>query len=286
MYIVVDGDAVAYKAACAVQTKKWKHFFVQDSPEAFTIYPSGTREKDIHRQPGDLLVREETVEEVSHALQIAKSLMTKIQTWARTKGELSETIVYLSPQDKSDFRYQVATTKPYKGTRTQERPVHLTAVRDYLVSKYDAIVCEDMEADDAVAIEMRTSESVAEHCIAIHVDKDLNQIPGHHYNFGTEEEYTVTHLDGFKHFCMQHLTGDTSDNIPGLPKVGGVTAEKLLAGQATLDGLHRAVKMAYKSRGFSDEYHLEQGTLTYLKRKHDSSYTGLIEDIIDEIKPL
>ena len=39
---------------------------------------------------------------------------------------------------KDNFRYKVATLKPYKGNRTQPKPHWYQAIRDYLVAKYNA----------------------------------------------------------------------------------------------------------------------------------------------------
>ena len=72
-----------------------------------------------------------------------------------------------------------------------------------------------------------------EPCIIVSIDKDLLQLPGRHYNFVKDLFTNVSEEQGLRTFYLQLLTGDRSDNIPGLSGVGPKTAEKLLP-----EGLH------------------------------------------------
>jgi 5'-3' exonuclease len=65
------------------------------------------------------------------------------------------------------------------------------------------------------------------------VDKDLLQVPGHHYNFVKDEYRIVNDVQGNLSFYSQLLTGDDSDGIIGLRGVGPKTALKLLKGLQT-----------------------------------------------------
>jgi len=49
-------------------------------------------------------------------------------------------------------------------------------------------------------------------------DKDLNCIPGAHYNWVKDELYHVEPIDGMRWFYTQLITGDTADDIRGLSK--------------------------------------------------------------------
>ena len=60
--------------------------------------------------------------------------------------------VYLT--GKGNFRKDIAVTAPYKGNRKdKEKPVHLEAIRQYLIDDWSAIVTEGEEADDLIAID-------------------------------------------------------------------------------------------------------------------------------------
>lgn len=128
--------------------------------------------------------------------------------------QITKLRIYLS--GKNNFRYEVAKTKPYKGNRaTMVKPKYLQAVRDHLVEKYNAFIVDGFEADDAIATDMTVNGAV--HC---GVDKDILQIPGSHYNYVKKEWKHVTEEDAVLTLYRQVLMGDTSDNVPGLPRVG------------------------------------------------------------------
>ena len=135
--------------------------------------------------------------------------------------------VYLGGKD--NFRYDVAVTRPYKANREGLRkPQHLPYVREYLIKNYSAFVVNGYEADDAIA-----SDIVLNGATHSGVDKDLYQVPGYHYNFVTKETKFVDDSTATLNFYRQVLTGDSSDNIPGLPGVGEKTAEKVITDAKT-----------------------------------------------------
>lgn len=162
---------------------------------------------------------------------------------------------------KTNFRFETATTHPYKGNRKlSEKPPHYAALRDKLVA-LGATISENQEADDDVGIMSTKYEGWI-----VHVDKDLDQLPGWHYNPVKEEEYFVTKEQGLKSFYTQLLTGDRIDNIVGLYGIGPVKAKKLLTGCETEQQLYEAVIAAYAAHGEKPERVLENGQLLWLSR--------------------
>jgi len=83
----------------------------------------------------------------------------------------------------------------------------------------DAVVAEGEEADDLLGI----GAVQHGHGIAT-LDKDLNGIEGYHYNWKKKEVYVVSPESADIFFYKQLLTGDATDNIPGLYKMVGVKA--------------------------------------------------------------
>jgi hypothetical protein len=162
---------------------------------------------------------------------------------------------------KENFRYEVATTHPYKGNRKAlDKPAHYNELRNKLLS-LGATISVNQEADDDVGI-----ASTLESGWIVHVDKDLNQLPGWHYNPIKGIEYYVTEEEGLKSFYLQLLTGDRIDNIVGLDGIGPVKAAKLLKGLTTDHELYQAVKAAYESKEEPVERILENGMLLWLSR--------------------
>lgn len=119
-----------------------------------------------------------------------------------------------------NFREKVATIRPYKGHRPSEKPYWHQFLKDFLLCHRGAILIEGMEADDAVGIAQTGDTTVI--CSR---DKDLDMIPGWHYNWGAggqkeKQMWWQDEVNALRCFYCQLLTGDSTDNIPGLYGVG------------------------------------------------------------------
>jgi hypothetical protein len=128
------------------------------------------------------------------------------------------------------------------------RPINYDLIREHLITRHGAVVTDGMEADDAMGIWQwmdwvgGTGELNTVICT---IDKDLNMIPGKHYNFVTGEMFTVSEGEATYNFYKQLLTGDSTDNIKGIPGVGEKTAIKILASCASDEHYKKAVYNAY-----------------------------------------
>lgn len=165
---------------------------------------------------------------------------------------------------KTNYRFDIAKTVPYKGNRKDApKPKHYAALREHLVKRHGAILTVGEEADDTVAID---STKLLDKCWIIHVDKDLDQLQGWHYNPVKDERYYVNDFNAYKSFVTQLLTGDRTDNIPGLEGIGPKKAEKVLKDATTKEGLLQAAFAKYQELGHTLEYFTEQGQLLWLRR--------------------
>ena len=165
---------------------------------------------------------------------------------------------------KTNYRFDIAKTVPYKGNRKDApKPKHYAALREHLVKRHGAILTVGEEADDTVAID---STKLLDKCWIVHVDKDLDQLQGWHYNPVKDERYYVNALEAYKSFCVQLLTGDRTDNIPGLQGIGPKKADKALKDAKTKEELLEASWSKYEELGHTLEYFTEQGQLLWLRR--------------------
>lgn len=174
------------------------------------------------------------------------------------------------------FRYDLAKTKPYKGTRKGEKPWHYENLAAYMKGVLGADIVTGIEADDAMAIEQVKGNGTTIICSR---DKDLRQVPGWFYSwelgrqpsFGpnySEDRGTISlHSsrkkivgDGLAFFYSQVLTGDTVDNIPGLDGCGPVKAFSILDGA---DDMLMAVREEFED----DELLTEMGQLCWMVRR-------------------
>ena len=188
---------------------------------------------------------------------------------ARLEETMTELCMELDCEDykgfltgKGNFRESIAVTVPYKGQRIAEKPVHLQALRDHLVNSWGFEVVQGIEADDAVGI---AAYAVPEdQSIMVHIDKDLNQFRGWHYNYKKKEKYHVTEFEGLHSFYTQILTGDRIDNIVGLKGIGPVKAKRILEECTNENELYQAVLKAYEG---DQQRVLENGQLLWLQRE-------------------
>ena len=167
---------------------------------------------------------------------------------------------------KSNYRFELAVTTPYKGNRKDmEKPPHYEALREHLM-RLGAVMTDGDEADDAVA------EASVDGGWIVHVDKDLNQLPGWHYNPVKDEKYYVTEEEGHRSFYTQLLTGDRVDAILGLDGIGPKKAEKILKDCKTELEMYEAVKATYEKNGVTHERLVESGNLLWLRRHKGQLY--------------
>lgn len=176
----------------------------------------------------------------------------------------SDYVVFLS----GTTNYRKVIYPEYKANRPQDKPKHYELIREYLMNHEAAIMCEDEEADDVMGY------SQTEDTIICSIDKDLDQIPGRHFNFVKNKHYEITPEEGMAFFYSQLLTGDRVDNIPGLPKVGPAKAKKILGEWTNEQDAKTKTLAAYQEfLGLDEEKARERinliGKLLWIRKKEN-----------------
>jgi 5'-3' exonuclease len=147
-------------------------------------------------------------------------------------------------------------------------------VKDYLIARNNVTFCEGFEADDMLRIWWTEAQANKEVSIICSIDKDLNCIPGLHYDIRNRTTYLVTEEDADRFYWIQLLTGDTVDNIPGLPGIGPVKAKLILEGCLTHEQCKVQVVNSYKEY-YKDawwEYLTVNGRLLHIWRKFNDHF--------------
>lgn len=193
------------------------------------------------------------------AIHRLKTMINDIVDMAGGTGYRS----FLSSEDKSNFRYSL--DPEYKANRTLPKPRHYHVLRKHLIDKHNAEVVFDMEADDMLGIEQTDDTIIAS------IDKDLNQVPGKHYNYVKELIYDVSPLEGLQWFYKQILIGDTSDNVKGLHGIGPVKADKCINPLTEEYDMYQAVCDLFESKHPTDykERVLNTGRLLKIRQSRD-----------------
>lgn len=120
----------------------------------------------------------------------------------------------------------------YKMNRdVTHKPYWHKEIKNYLIEDHGALFSEvGDEADDLLGQWQMQALMEDETTVICSIDKDLDMIPGLHYNFSKnraeEGVYDMEDPEGLRLFYKQIITGDTADNIPGMYKKLGVKAGK------------------------------------------------------------
>ncbi len=173
-------------------------------------------------------------------------------------------ITVFSCSRDDNFRREVYA--PYKANRTAEPPAMLDAARELLAGAGPTISRPNVEADDVMGI-LQTNGKIA-HTVIVSVDKDMQQIPGLHFNPNKDDfPVRVTEEEATHAFYVQWLKGDPTDGYPGIKGVGEVAAQKLL--RLYSDDPVTAILTKYRDMGKTYEEALQQARCARILRAED-----------------
>lgn len=222
MKLLIDGDIVVYSCGHASDTRE---YIINDQSfkykkEAVQYCKDNKFDKDKIEKVVTHSSEEECLSNVTHFINRLRE----------TCDYAMEYTVYLTGKD--NFREKVAVTVPYKGNRDDsQKPFHYAAIREYLLRNHRGVLVDGMEADDAMGIAQWKSEQDWSKTCIVSTDKDLNMIPGTHYNWQKDLMYDIDPYEADYFFHKQLLMGDPIDNIIGIKGIGDKTADKILAGK-------------------------------------------------------
>lgn len=228
---------------------------------------------------GDILVYElaELKNEVGQIIPLGWSMnaLHSRLAWIKERSTADTQELFLTGKD--NFRKDVATIVPYKGTRKKEKPKWYHEIRFEMEKNLGAIVIDGMEADDAMSI---IGYADPDNTIICSRDKDLNMVPCWHYGWeaGLAKETPLWKQDevgGHRLFFKQLLTGDSVDNILGLFGVGKKSA--LLTPLDGMDDVYDMILHVHKHYvdrfgSYAEQFMSENGKLLWMLQTEDDSW--------------
>jgi hypothetical protein len=237
-HLIIDADPIVYRCGFAAETPTY-HLVMEDPvtgiyEAVFAPYDGKTAgarmQKWIQDHPDDQVLEKEKVvypEPESHALEAVRTQLYSIEKECREHYAVDDfervTVILSGP---GNYREKLATIVPYKGNRDPaHKPYWYQAIRNYLTGTWGAVVVHGREADDECSIIGHNSEP-GSYIIAT-IDKDLDQIPGNHYNYLKQVFYANSADDGERFFWQQVISGDATDGVPGCFRVGELRARRL-----------------------------------------------------------
>jgi hypothetical protein len=277
----IDGDIFRYRCAFAAERTKYlveivnasghheyARFDLKKEAEAY-----GERvTKGVEGASYTLWSRRD-LQPLENCLQIVKSCLEN------TLNEIGAVDYRIWLSGSKNFRDKVAVTRPYKGNRDgTPKPAYYMDVADYLVGSWNATYTDGIEADDAIGIAAMEAKAAGKDYCIVSNDKDLLQIPGTHYNWVTKEFSTVSPKEAKSQLFSQILSGDSTDNVPGLEGIGPATAAKILEGAQSPEEMVDRVVGQYQLNAPSMDvglsYLMEQWALVYILRNKPSRQPG------------
>jgi len=241
MLALIDFDIIRYKVGFACETRYFDVYIKGDEHLGCVFTTTDGKERDawVTEYVGsleDVTLQEryipDKLENCLHSVKLQIEFILSRTGATEYRG-------FLTGED--NFRDKLVDY--YKESRRGKRkPTYYQEIGDYLIGHWNAEVIDGQEADDALGIaqiedltctssglpEDNTVDFFKTHAgtVICTIDKDLDNIPGWHFNFDKDEKYWVTEDEALLGFYLQMLTGDSSDNIPGLYRITGQKCTK------------------------------------------------------------
>jgi DNA polymerase-1 len=256
---LIDGDLILYRACHAVETRMYIAYNEEGEPVACS-----SRKKALDDY-SDVTIKYDTMIDEDGAKDGAIIIAETIDSILRAT-KCDEYTVYLT--GKGNYRKDIYPE--YKSHRPEKPKLH-KVLTDYMLSM-GAVMVEGQEADDALGI------AQDENSILCSYDKDLMMIPGRHYDFRKKIFKDVSEEEGLRFFYIQLLTGDRTDNIPGLKGIGPKKAEKILDECKTEKEMYSAVQDAYLEKEEGNPFDTfdmitRNARLLYIRREEDELWS-------------
>ena len=120
-------------------------------------------------------------------------------------------------------------------------------------------------------------------------DKDLKQIPGHHFDYGTNSLYEITNEQAVYNLASQLIKGDSTDNITGVEGYGDVkTANYLMEFKKHSHSIPAALHLYQKKYGIfkgTDKF-VESWNLIKLRENRGTHFLSQHQRMFDLKKML
>jgi hypothetical protein len=161
-------------------------------------------------------------------------------------------------------------------------------VRDAAVEEGIAVSADGKEADDYLRIWATECTRLGIDYVVCREDKDLKCIVGKHWNVKKNELEVITPEYALRFYYTQLITGDPTDNIPGLPGIGPIKGEERMAHCVTEDDFQEVVVEGYMEQ-YGDEwqnYLLSNGKMIYIQQHWDDYFSISEWPIVKALKEL
>ena len=207
-------------------------------------------------------LRNHANQNISALFGFARTIVSLLDEGAPAAGEPSvlNKIKYLAVVFDSrvpTFRHKMyAEYKANREKAPEDLHAQVPLVEEFLSALgVPSLVCDGFEADDIIATLAEKCRAEKRQCYILSSDKDLLQLVGDgiwemrpskdaniRYDLiGPDEVKADWEVTPDKVLDLLSLTGDSSDNVPGVKGIGEVTAVKLMGRYGSLDGIYQNI---------------------------------------------
>ena len=257
MLALIDGDVIAHLSCKS-------RFLAKKMPPGYAEVTQMVEDKDNHQ-----FSKEEDREYLE-------------ESWDNFQKKLQEPLDAVYAEDylmamKSSFNYRDEMYPEYKMNRHKDPAKSnkfVPVIRRLAIHSDLAIESIGREADDMLRIWAAQASAAGDPYVIVSIDKDLDCIPGLHYHIKNREKFTVSEHHALRFFYQQLLSGDPTDNIPGVPRIGPVNAKKMLLNVTDEEEMQEIVVEAYMSAYEKNWYDmlLSNGKMLYLQTSEDDHF--------------
>lgn len=258
---IIDGDVLAFHAC----KPRWHQYARANSKREMTVKLDADGKK---------IPLEWTQEED------AKYLMN---SWKQFKIELTNLIektyvdsYVMAVKGENNYRHTIYPA--YKLQRTAPHPSNeagkfVPGIRRLAVHEGYAVAAHGREADDLMRIWAEQCRERGLEYYICSIDKDLKCIPGKHYHIKNQNSFEIEETEALRFYYAQIMSGDPTDNIPGIPGIGPVKAERALQSVTREEEMQEIVVSHYMAVYDEDWYDflLFNAKLIHLQ-KHPNDY--------------
>jgi 5'-3' exonuclease len=192
----------------------------------------------------------------------------------------------MAVKGKDNYRYLLYPEyKIHRANSNNELGRFVPGLRRMAVAEGLAIEATGREADDLLRIWANQCRRVGKDYVVCTIDKDLRMIPGKYYNMNKEKMEEISEFLAMQLYYQQIISGDPTDNIPGIPGLGPKKAQKFISEALTEEEMQEIVVGLYIDF-YQDEwmsYLLGNAKMIHLQN-HPDDYFSLREwPIIKEL---
>jgi DNA polymerase I len=190
----------------------------------------------------------------------------------QTLTETVEADSFIACVTTSSQNWRFAAYPEYKSNRSAGiKPLLVAPLRAAVAAEEWGRLLPPLEADDVLGI-LQTKPGAGD-TIIISTDKDMQTIPGMHYNPGKGKFFKQTEGMANSYHLRQALMGDKTDGYPGCPGIGEKTVLQLVPDSVEDDEIlplwNDVILPAFEKKGKDAEFALSQARVARICRASD-----------------